>query len=74
LGKEARLFGILKKINYQGATNSFQALLFDPNHKIYRPSSKENFPIIENSVCLFAEKDECREVIKQKNLTKKNKN
>ena len=73
LGKEARLFGILKKIRYQGATNSFQALLFDPNHKVYRPSSKETFPIIENSVCLFAEKDECLEVNKQKKLTKKRK-
>lgn len=71
LSQESRLFGILKKVNYQGATNSFQALIFDPNHKIYRPNSKENFPIIENSVCLFAEKDDCREVIKQKKLTKK---
>ena len=71
LGKEARLFGILKKIRYQGATNSFQVLLFDPNHKVYRPSSKASFPIIENSVCLFAEKDECEEVIQQKKLTKK---
>ena len=72
-GKEARLFGILKKIRYQGATNSFQALILDPNHKVYRPSSKENFPIIENSICLFTEKDECWEVIKQKKLTKKSK-
>jgi hypothetical protein len=62
----------LKKIRYQGATNNFQALILDPNHKVYRPSSKETFPIIENSVCLFAEKDECEEVIRQKKLSKKN--
>ena len=73
LGKEARLFGILKKMKYRGATNSFRVLLLDPNHKVYRPSSKEIFPVIENSVCLFAEKDECWEVIKQKKLTKKRK-
>ena len=28
------LFGILKKIKYQGVTNSFQALILDPNHKV----------------------------------------
>ena len=48
----------------------FQVLILDPNHKVYRPSSKEVFPIIENSVCLFAREDECLKVIKQKRLTK----
>ena len=73
LGTEARLFGLLQKIKYQGATHLFQVLILDPNHKVYRPSSKENFPIIENSVCLFAKEDECWEVIKQKRLTKRRK-
>jgi hypothetical protein len=73
LGQEARLFGLLQKIRCRGATHLFQALIFDPNHKVYRPSSKETFPIIESSVCIFAEKDECELVIKQKKLVKKRK-
>jgi hypothetical protein len=64
----------LEKIRYQGATNLFQVLILDPNHKIYQPSSKENFPIIEDSICLFAEKDECEEISKQKKLVKKRRN
>lgn len=71
LGAEARLFGLLQKIRCRGVTHLFQTLILDPNHKVYRPSNKENFPIIANSVCLFAKEDECWEVIRQKKLTKK---
>jgi hypothetical protein len=58
-------------MRYQGATNLFQVLLFDPNHKVYRPSSKENFPLIEDSICLFTEKEECEEVNNQRRVIKK---
>lgn len=73
LGQEARLFGLLQKIRCRGATHLFQALILDPNHKVYRPSSKEEFPILENSVCLFGKKDECEQIIQQKRLIKKRK-
>ncbi|CAG8601765.1 10537_t:CDS:2, partial [Racocetra fulgida] len=67
---ESRLFGVLAKAKYWGATNIFQILLFDPNHNVYRPSSKELFPIIKNSVCLFSEEDECEEVWERKKVAK----
>jgi hypothetical protein len=70
LGKESRLFGVLKKAKCQGATSIFQVLIFDPNHRVYRASSKENFPIIDNSVCLFTKEDECQEITKQKKKRK----
>jgi hypothetical protein len=59
IGKEPRLFGIVKKVKYPDISHIFQVLLFDPNHKTYRKSSKNVLATLTDAVCLFNESDEC---------------